>query len=245
MRFLKKMSLTGLVLFSLCLVVFADDAGAVKSTPKVPADNGQQQKLSESLKETDLEIRIRQKIEKELQDKEDLANSPVKGTSALQEKQPCWRVALMYIPNRMIDLSDIITIDAGVGPEASFEMTFTKWGQFGGSYGDKYFIEKGFNRQYGGGYSSGYNGAFMCWNSEEQVVDYVYGTVKPYVNLNEDNSSKSCPGKEPYKSKVVDFWRIGVRAGWIIDFGFNIHPTAVANFFTGFCFLRLTNTNDL
>jgi len=136
-------------------------------------------------------------------------------------------------------------MDAGVGPEASLEMTFTKWGQFGGSYGDKYFIEKGFNRQYGGGYSSGYNGALMCWNSEEQVVDYVFGTVKPYVNLNDGNSSKPCPYKEPYKSKVVDFWRIGVRTGWIVDFGFNIHPTAIANFFTGFCFLRLTNTNDV
>jgi hypothetical protein len=118
-------------------------------------------------------------------------------------------------------------------------MTFTKWGQFGGSYGDRYFIEKGFNRQYGGGYSSGYNSAFICWTSEEQVVDYVFGTVKPFVNLNEGNSSKPCPCKEPYKSKVVDFWRIGLRVGWIVDLSFNIHPTAIANFFTGFYFVKL------
>lgn len=243
MQFLKRMSLAVLILFSLCLIVFADDTGVSDAKTKVLVDD--QQKINESLKETDLEIKIRQKIEKELQDKEELTNSSAKGASALQKKHPCWYVALMYLPNRMIDLSDIITIDGGVGPEASFKLTFTKWGQFGGSYGDRYFIEKGFNRQYGGGYSSGYNGAFMCWDSEEQVVDYVFGTVKPYVNLNQGNSSNPCPFKEPYKNKVVDFWRIGLRAGWIVDFGFNIHPTAIANFFTGFCFVRLTNTNDL
>ena len=245
MRFFKKMILTGLVLFSSFLMLLADDTGSVDLTQKVSIDNEQRQKLNESLKETDLEIKIRQKIERELQDKEELTNSPVEEKNKLQEKQSCWYIALMYLPNRMIDLSDIITINGGVGPEASLEVTFTKWGQFGGSYGDRYFIEKGFNRQCGGGYSSGYNGAFICWGSEEQIVDYVFGTVRPYVNLNENNSSIPCPYKEPYKGKVVDFWRIGLRAGWIIDFGFDIHPTAIANFFTGFCFVRLTNTNDL
>ena len=243
MCFLKKMSLTTLILFSLYLIVSADDAGAFNAEAKALSEN--QQKLNNFLNETELEIRIRQKIEKEMQDKVKIANSSARGASAINEKQPYWYIVLMYIPNRIIDLTDIITVDGGVGPEASFEITFTKWVQFGGSYGDRYFIEKGFNRQDGGGYSSGHNASFACWNSEKQVVDYVFGTVKPYVSLDEDNSSKPCPCKEPYRSKVVDFWRIGVRTGWIVDFGFNVHPTAIANFFTGFCFVRLTNTNEL
>ena len=108
MRSLKKMSVTGVIIFSLCLIASASNAEADSSTPKVLVNNnGQQQKLNESLKETDLEIKIRQKIEKELQDKEEFANAPVKGTSALNEKHSWWYVALMYFPNRMIDLSDM------------------------------------------------------------------------------------------------------------------------------------------
>lgn len=245
MWFSKRISLIVLILFSICLIISADDTGAFNAIAEIADNNNQQQKINETLKETDLEIKIREKIEKELLDKKEAGSSSVKGISAIQEKQSWCYIALMYLPNRMIDLSDIITMNTGVGPEASFELTFTKWGQFGGSYGDRYFIGKGFNRQYGGGYSSGYNGAFLCWNSEEQIVDYVFGSVRPYVNLNESNSSKPCPCKEPYRSKLVDFWRIGVKTGWIVDFEFYIHPTAIANFFTGFCFVRLTNTNDL
>lgn len=170
-------------------------------------------------------------------------DSRIRGKSAIECKHSWWHLSLMYFPNRVMDLSDIITLNGGVGPEASFELTFTKRAQFGGSYGDRYFIEKGFNRQFGGGYSDGYNGSFSCWNREEEIVDYIFGTVQPYVNLNKNKNP--CPCREPYKSKIVDFWRIGVRTGWIVNVGVDIHPTAVANFFTGFCFLRVTKTDDL
>ena len=145
----------------------------------------------------------------------------------------------------MIDLTDIISLEGGLGPEASLELTLTKWFQFGGSYGDRYFIESGYNRQYGGGYSSGYNASFACLNNEQQMVDYTFGTVKPYVNLDDSNRITPCPCKKPYVNGIVDFWRIGIKAGWIVDVGISVHPVAIANFFTGFFFVRLTDTQDI
>lgn len=242
---LRSKKITIMLLLALsALMTFADDTTIYENTSQAATSAAiEQEKLSNSLKETDLEIKIRQKIEKQIQEQ----NSVEQESSQVQTKtnHSALYIALMYIPNRLIDLTDIITIGAGVGPEASLELTLTKWGQFGANYGDRYFIEKAFNRQYGGGYSGGYNAAFACWSYEEQVVDYCFGTVNPYVNLNLKNSSVPCPCSEPYKSGNVDFWRIGVQGGWLVDIEVAIHPTAIANFFTGFAFIRLTNTSDL
>ncbi|HBM17549.1 MAG TPA: hypothetical protein DD381_14570 [Lentisphaeria bacterium] len=234
-----------MLLFSLSTTaIVADDTNSydAKQTEYSSASLQQNDKLQTSLQETDLEIKMRQKIEKEIQEQNEIKEQSVLSEN---EEHSILHVALMYIPNRFIDLSEIISMGAGVGPEASLELTFTKWGQFGASYGDRYFIEKGYTRQYGGGYSTGYNAAFACWCNEEKVVDYCFGTVNPYVNLNLKNSSVPCPCSEPYKSGNVDFWRIGVKAGWLFDFEFAFHPVAMANFITGFAFVRLTNTQDL
>lgn len=235
---LRSKKFTIMLLLSLSsLAAFADDSAVYENSAT------QDERLSNSLKETDMEIKIRQKIEKQIQEQ-----NAVKEESAqtqTQENYSDLHVALMYIPNRLIDLSDIITIGAGVGPEASLELTFTKYAQFGANYGDRYFIEKAFNRQYGGGYSGGHNAAFACWSNEEEVVDYCFGSVNPYVNLNLKNTSIPCPCAEPYKSGNVDFWRVGVQVGWLVDVEIAFHPTALANFFTGFAFVRLTDTKDL
>ena len=244
MHRIKKFSISLLVSFGVFCIAAADDS---VSTSAQQAQNsadssGQNSKLQASLQETDMEIKMRQKIEKEIQEQ----NEAKEQAAQLQSPDhSILHVVLMYLPNRLIDISEIISMGAGVGPEASMEMTFTKWGQFGASYGDRYFIEKGYNRQYGGGYSTGYNEAFACWSNEEKVVDYCFGYVNPYVNLNVRNSSVACPCSEPYKSGNVDFWRIGVKVGWLLDFEFAFHPVAMTNFFTGFVFVRLTNTQDL
>jgi len=239
---IKKLSLTLLISIG-ALIAFADENSAENAQVQPATESAvQQDKLQSSLQETDLEIKMRQKIEKEIQEQNELKEQ---SAQAETETHSIGHIALMYLPNRLIDITEIITMGAGVGPEASLEMTFTKWGQFGASYGDRYFIEKAYNRQYGGGYSTGYNAAFACWSNEEKVVDYCFGSVKPYVIVNLRNSSIPCPCVDPYKNGNVDFWRIGFKAGWLIDFEFAFHPVAMANFLTGFVFVRLTNTQDL
>ncbi len=156
-----------------------------------------------------------------------------------------WYTVAMYIPNRVIDLSDILTLGVGFGPEASLELTMTKWGQVGASYGDRYFLEKGYNRQYGVGYSAGYNASFLFLNNENICVDNLYGNIQNYTNISNPESIYRCPCKPPYSNGKVDFWRLGIKGGWIIDIELAFHPIAAANFFTGFFFVRLTNTSEI
>ena len=161
-----------------------------------------------------------------------------------KENKSLLHIVLMYVPNRIIDLTDIVTMELGFGPEASCNLTATKYCQFGAAYGDRYFLEKGYNRQYGGGYYSGYNASLVHWNNERAFNDYTFGTVKPYVILRNDSDVQS-PDKKPYSDGIRDFWKIGFHAGWIVNIGAGIHPLAIANFFTGFLFIRLTDTEEI
>ena len=75
-------------------------------------------------------------------------------------------------------------------------------------------------------------------------TDFTFGTVKPYVVMDKD-SAIPCPCKKPYSNGILDFWKIGIHVGWIVDINASLHPVAIANFFTGFFFIRLTDTKEL
>ena len=190
-------------------------------------------KIKDDMNSKRLELAMQEK-----QSEKNIDNKTVKNRKSLLH------VILMYLPNRVIDLTDIISLKLGFGPEASCEIIFTEYCQFSASYGDRYFLEKGYNRQYGGGYSSGYNTSYICWRRKMEFTDFTFGTVKPYVIMDQESSIPS-PYKKNYFCGIKDFWKIGVHAGWIIDISASLHPLAIANFFTGFFFVRLTDTNEI
>lgn len=51
-------------------------------------------------------------------------------------EQSVFRKVLWYIPNRLIDLVDIIKVDLGVGSAAGATLRMTRYGQMGGRYID-------------------------------------------------------------------------------------------------------------
>jgi hypothetical protein len=210
-------------------------SGGNQNVSKTSTDSIEELSLNDNVKDEMNSKRLEQAMQKKEREKS-------KKIKPEKEKKSLLHIALMYIPNRVIDLTDIVTVELGFGPEASCELTFTEYCQFGAAYGDRYFLEKGYNRQYGGGYHSGYNASFIYWNDEMAFNDYTFGTVEPYVIMEGDIRS---PDKKPYSDGIRDFWKIGFHVGWIVDIGAAIHPVAIANFFTGFFFIRLTDTEEL
>ena len=112
-------------------------------------------------------------------------------------------------------------------------------------YGDNYFVEKGYNRQYGGGYNGGYSYSYGWESQDLEITDFTFGTVKNYIQQEKTDSLLNLPSEEVYRKGYKDFWRLGLNAGWLVNFGVAFHPVALANFFTGFVFVRLTDTEDL
>lgn len=236
------------ILLSVCLCVSlycnAQNESASKENSK--KKDKEKNDLSKSLEETKLELKIKKKIKDQLKEKkkiEELEKEQQKGFKEPkpEKKKSTLHKALMYLPNRLLDLSDIISLELGFGPEISLELTCTEWLQFGGYYGDRYFIEKGYDRQYGGGYHTGYNLAAFSFKDELAYTDYTFGTVRPYVILREDSLTPD-PQEKVFKRNNVDFWRMGIHAGWIFDVEVNLHPLEVADFFTGIFLYDVTDT---
>ena len=163
----------------------------------------------------------------------------------VKEQKSVLHKIVYYLPNRLLDFTDIISFKLGFGPEASMILSFTKYFEFGGSYGDNYFIENGYNRQYGGGYHGGSEASVGWANWGENYTDYTFGYTKPYVINERQNGIIPSPSEEVYKNGILDFWKIGVHVGWLANVGVEIHPVAIANFITGFAFIRLTDTEEL
>ena len=151
---------------------------------------------------------------------------------------------LLYVPNRILDLNDSFTMSLGAGANAGAELTLTRYFQPGGFYGSEYYITKGYNNQYGGAYSQGWNYSFAPPLTDEcRFLDDSFGSVKEFI-IREEGLHIPVRTEEVYDKKIRDFWSIGVSAGWIVSFNFEIHPVDLADFVTGLFFYDFKG-NDL
>ncbi len=150
--------------------------------------------------------------------------------------------ALMYFPNLFLDLGDTFSLSLGVGAESGALVRLTRWCQIGGMYGSDYFVEKGFERRYGGGYNDGYEFALVAISSEVRTVDPTFGTI-PVGIIKRNKATMLHPSDELYDTHVRDFWAVGVDAGWLVMIGFELHPVEIADFFTGIFAYDLLDDN--
>jgi hypothetical protein len=152
------------------------------------------------------------------------------------------RMLLLYFPNALLDLTDIFTLGLSVGARAGIEVKLTRWLQFGGTYGDDYFIEKAFDRQVGGGYEDVFAFQLAALVGEESYVDKPFGTVKEYI-LKEKKARVLSPDGEIYENKIRDFWAVGVAGGWLVNAKAYVHPVEIADFILGLFFIDFRDDN--
>lgn len=153
-----------------------------------------------------------------------------------------WRVfrtILLYIPNRIVDFTDIFTFDFSVGDFFEWQMQATRYVQFGGATGESFFIAKAYRRQYGTGYKDTERIGFAFWEKEVTVVDDTTGTLKEYI-INFPHFLVANRRLDAFYYDDVDFWKAGISMGWFIGFGFGIDPIAFADFFTGIVFVDIS-----
>ncbi len=146
------------------------------------------------------------------------------------------RYALLYIPNRLIDASDIITLNAGFGGAFASEIQVTRYFQFGGSHGATYFLGKDYFRQFGGGYHNSTRFGMFCFETDVTFVDETFGTTREYV-IDYPQFSVAEHRLDAFRDNDVDFWAIGGNFGWLINIGVGIHPVEIFDFVVNiFCY---------
>jgi len=167
------------------------------------------------------------------------AEPKVAATDKSAKKSSVGRKILLYFPNLFLNLSDIFSMGIGLGAEAGVEVRLTRYCQFGGKYGDVYFVEKGFDRRFGGGYDDGYNFQLAALAGEKRYVDKTFGGVKGYI-CKQAKARINSPSEPLYKDHNRDFWAVGAEAGWLINVRFDIHPVQIADFFASLIALDMT-----
>lgn len=148
------------------------------------------------------------------------------------------RYLLLYIPNRVVDATDIVTLDFSLGGAFAVEMQATRYFQIGGSYGETYFLTKGYARQYGGGHKQTKHVGFFFMEKDVTFVDETSGTVNEYV-IDFPQFSAADYHLDAFRDEDVDFWKIGGQVGWFLGIGVGIHPVEIADLITGFFWLDL------
>ncbi|MBN1865012.1 MAG: hypothetical protein JW808_08935 [Victivallales bacterium] len=152
------------------------------------------------------------------------------------------RFMIFYIPNIVLNFTDIVSMGVGVGAKTSVNARVTRYCQIGGDYGDMFFVEKGFDRRIGGGYDDGYNFQLGPIRAEERYIDKNFGRVRDIV-ITGNESVIASPKEEVYIEKCRDFWSVGVELGWLIVGRVDVHLVEIADFVVSVFGLDLTGDN--
>ena len=144
-----------------------------------------------------------------------------------------------YIPNRILDAFDFVSVNLGIGPAAEARLMFTRYCDIGAGYSAgtaKAF--KDYNRQYGGGIEEGWYWSLICAGEEEYRMVDSTPMVDKYV---ERFAGVPNPLTRTYNpiNGPRDFWAIGGSLGFLLDGNLYIHPVELADFVLGFFFIDI------
>ena len=149
------------------------------------------------------------------------------------------RSALLYIPNRLLDVADLMTLRLGAGGPFAAKAKVTNMMELGGTHGPQYFIGKGFKRQFGGGYQDGMDFGMFCVQTEKIRVEDTFGSFEEYAS--DKDFGMADPNLDPYKTDVIDFWSIGASAAVGVGCDAQVHLQALPDAVLGFFCLDIDN----
>ena len=146
-----------------------------------------------------------------------------------------------YLPNRILDALDFVSVNLGVGPTVEARLMFTRYCDVGAGWSAgnaKAF--KDYNRQYGGGIEEGWYWSFIFVSEEQYTLTDSLGTVKRY---SEDRTGIPKPDTRTYDffTGQRDFWAIGGSLGLLVDGSVYIHPTEWVDLGLGFFLIDFRN----
>lgn len=137
---------------------------------------------------------------------------------------------LMYIPNRLLDLLDIVSIELKSGAVIGAEARVTRAFGIGGEVGTYGSALKGYNRQYGFAVTEGAEGQFFFGSAMDLARPLVWGDVERYWV---QGTNFPLPSNRIYQEKARDYWALELGASCLLGVKVSIHPVAIADFLTG------------
>ena len=151
--------------------------------------------------------------------------------------------AIMYIPNRIVELFDIFSLELGSGITAKLGVRATHAVGIGAGIGSSAKVAKGFNRTYGVALDDGWQAYFLAVGKGDLTREYTIGNLPDFWYV---YNGMQLPSEPIFVEKTKDYWALEVEAAALADVKFGLHPLNIADFFTGiFCYDLLGNDYKL
>jgi|GEM_PF-1669172 hypothetical protein len=139
---------------------------------------------------------------------------------------------LMYVPNRVCDVLDLLTLRIGAGPKLGAGVQVTEFFQFKGETGESGFFGLGFDRQWGGGVYNGFSYGLLWFDRDNYGIVDGIGWQRDYELVDRAMRIPSL-SEERYKSRDIDPWAIGVNFSLLIDLDVKVHLAAIPDLLLG------------
>lgn len=145
----------------------------------------------------------------------------------------------LYLPNRVLDILDVFTLNIGVGPTAKAELRATHALQAGAGVGYTAKAMKDTNRQYGVAMQNGWGTYLGSWSAEDIERRPASVFVREFWENKEGVPSPKDPIYENRKG-ARDYWELGGTLGvGVIEADVSLHPVDIADAVLGFFFIDI------
>ena len=140
---------------------------------------------------------------------------------------------LWYIPNRLSDLMDIITVELGAG-EIGLDLQLTRSLTFGAGIGQSYMLGWSINNQFGIYQQKGWY--FDCFRYRASSIrrDPTFGD---YSSIFTSDKSGLVDVSAMFDGNVEDPFALGVKACCYLNLKVQVHPLELADFIGGLLFI--------
>lgn len=160
-------------------------------------------------------------------------------SSALQAQ---WTDKLtLYLPNRIMDVLDVFSLNVGGGPTVHAELFATRACNVGAGLGYTFKLIKDHNRQYGWAAQNGYAVYFPFMVKEDLERRPASVFVKEFWQTAQGIPSPKDPIYDSHNG-ARDYWEIGGALGLgIIEAKVSVHPVEILDAVLGFFFIDIRN----
>lgn len=145
---------------------------------------------------------------------------------------------VLYVPNRVVDLFDLFSVNIGFGPKAQLELMCTRFIGGGFSVGTSAMLYKDCNRQYGWGLQNGWHWQVPGFMQED--IERLK-TNRLVLSYWESFLGTPSPDQQIYAFQrgARDYWQIGGGGGLLVTGEVFVNPIEWIDFALGFLFIDI------
>ena len=145
----------------------------------------------------------------------------------------------LYVPNRVLDVLDVFSLDLGTGITARADLRFTRALQVGGGIGYTASLVKDTNRQYGYAVQNGWSTFLPGFAAEDTERRPASLLVQEYW-VNTEGFPNPADPIYNIRDGARDYWEIGGTLGLgVIEAKVALHPIDILDAFLGIFFIDI------